>query len=72
MNARIKAGRFVLLSALAYLALLAVTGELHRSSRALRFFALVWFAQAVLALWRAWHQPTLSDTSVPGDVPPAG
>jgi hypothetical protein len=75
MDARNKAGKFVVLSALIYLAVLGVTGELHLSSRALRFFAILWLVQASHALWQAWRHPqsvTSSGTSATGDVPPAG
>ena len=75
MDARSKAGRFAVLSALGYLAILAVTGELHRSSGALRFFAVGWLLQASHVLWQAWRHPrsvTSAGASGTGDVPPAG
>ena len=75
MDARNKAAKFIVLSGLAYLAVLAVAGELRLSSRALKFFAILWLVQASTALWRAWRHPQSvksADTSTTGDFPPAG
>jgi hypothetical protein len=41
------------LFALGYVAVLAATGELHPSSNALRFFAILWSVQAAGELWQA-------------------
>jgi hypothetical protein len=75
MNARQTTGKFLVLSALLYLVVLAVTGELHVSSRALAFFATLWLVQAVAALWQAWRHPkgvASTGTSAVDDIPPAG
>jgi hypothetical protein len=75
VNARHKAGKFVVLSALVYLAVLGATGELHLSSRAFVFFAILWLAQATASLWRAWRHPqgvASIGADATDDIPPAG
>ena len=57
MSAWNKAGKELAFSALFYLVVLRVTGELHLSSKALQFFAMLWLVQAVAALWRAGRLP---------------
>jgi hypothetical protein len=44
------------LSALVYLTVLAISGELHPSSKAFVFFAILWSVQAAGDVWRAWHR----------------
>jgi hypothetical protein len=75
MKARSKTGKFLLLSALIYLAVLGITGELHLSSRAFAFFATLWLVQATASLWQAWRHPqgvASVGTSDTDDIPPAG
>jgi hypothetical protein len=75
MNAWKKTGKFLVLSAMSYLVVLGVTGELHVSSRALAFFSTLWFVQAAAALWQAWRHPqgaASTGTSAADDIPPAG
>lgn len=51
MSAQRKAWMRVALYALFYVSVLAVTGELHTSSNALRFFGILWLVQAAGELW---------------------
>jgi hypothetical protein len=44
------------LYALVYLAVLVVSGELHPSSKAFVFFAIVWSVQAAGEMWQAWRR----------------
>ena len=41
------------LYACVYVAVLAVTGELHPSSNALRFFCILWLVQTAGELWHS-------------------
>jgi hypothetical protein len=50
-----KTGTFLVVSALIYLAVLGVTGELRLSSRALAFFSILWVVQVMGALWQSWR-----------------
>jgi hypothetical protein len=75
MNAPNGTGKFLVVSALIYLAVLGLTGELHLSSRAFAFFATLWLVQASASLWHVWRHPqgvASNDTSVTDDLPPAG
>ena len=76
MNAWNKTEKTLVISALFYLVVLGVTGELHLSSRAFVFFSILWLVQATTALWQAWrHHPqtvTSIGTSATDDIPPAG
>jgi hypothetical protein len=75
MNAWKKTAKPLVLSALFYLVVLGVTGELHRSSRAFVFFSLLWLVQATASLWHAWRHPqgvVAIGTSATSDIPPAG
>jgi hypothetical protein len=75
MNAWAKSGKFVVLSALAYLVVLGVTGELHVSSKAFAFFAMFWVVQAGASLWQAWRLSrgiAAAGTSGTDESPPAG
>jgi hypothetical protein len=75
MNARNKTGQFVVLSALIYLAVLGVTGELRLSSKAFAFCATLWLVQTAASLWHAWRHPqgvASIGTSATDDIPPAG
>jgi hypothetical protein len=75
MNVRNKAGKFIVLSALIYLAVLGVTGELHLSSKAFAFFATLWLVQATASLWHARRHPqnvSSIGTTATDDIPPAG
>ena len=49
-------------TALFYVLVLGVAGELHRSSRALEFFATLWVVQAAATLWRAWRRSRTSSS----------
>ena len=74
MNAWNKTGKTLVVSALFYLVVLGVTGELHLSSRAFAFFSILWLVQATSALWQAWRHPqsvTSIGTSATDDIPPA-
>ena len=74
MNVRDNPGRFLVLSALIYLAVLGVTGELHLSSKALLFFAILWLVQATATLWHARRHPREMGTGGANgtdDIPPA-
>ena len=68
MNVRRETGTVLVLSAAVYGLVLDVTGELHRSSRALEFFATLWVVQAAATLWRAWRRSRTS--SSPPDAGP--
>jgi hypothetical protein len=75
MDARNKAAKFVVLSALIYLAVLGITGELHLSSRAFAFFAILWLVQATASVWHSRRHPqgvASIGTSATDDIPPAG
>jgi hypothetical protein len=75
MNAREETWQFLVLSALIYLVVLGVTGELHASSRALVFFSALWLVQAGTTLWHAWRRArrvTPARTSESDNIPPAG
>ena len=53
MTALERTGMRVGLFALIYLAVLAITGELHPSSNAFVSFAILWSVQAAGDLWQA-------------------
>ncbi len=57
MNYWQKTGRDLVVSALFFVVILRVTGELHPSSPALEFFAILWVVQAVMALLQGWRRP---------------
>jgi hypothetical protein len=57
MAAGTKTAKFLVVSALIYLAVLGVTGELHPSSRAFAFFSLLWLVQATADLWQWRRRP---------------
>ncbi|MDB4914518.1 MAG: hypothetical protein JWM95_2162 [Gemmatimonadetes bacterium] len=68
-------GMPLLVGALLYLIVLRVTGELHRSSKALEFFAMLWVVQAIMALLQGRrHPPKVPSvgTAPAGDIPPIG
>ena len=75
MNYWQKTLRDLVVSALLLLVILRVTGELHLSSPALEFFAVLWVAQAVMALVQGWRRPREAASggkSATDDIAPAG
>ena len=56
MSAWKGSGMPILASALIYLIILRVTGELHPSSNALHFFLYLWIVQSAMTLGQAWRQ----------------
>ena len=61
MAAETNTAKFLVISALIYLAVLGATGELHLSSRALVFFAMLWLVQATAELWQWWRRSNVTD-----------
>ena len=60
-------------SALIYVIILRVTGELHPSSNALHFFFYLWIVQSAMTLGQAWRQRRAArsiGTAPPGGLPP--
>jgi hypothetical protein len=73
MAAGTKTAKFLVVSALLYLAVLGVTGELHLSSRAFVFFSILWLVQATAELWQWWrHSDVVASVSTTTDdeIPP--